>query len=408
MSNSSRAFPVVEGRTDQKFEAMRDAFARAQADDPGGAQLCVYQNGQVVVDLWTGRDLINDRRFSADTPTVLMSASKGITAITAHMLVERGELDLDAPVSVYWPEFAQNGKGKIPVRYLLSHQAGLAEFPANSGITLEKLLDWDRCVEVLAEMAPLWTPGSAFMYHAATFGYLIGEVIRRVSGKTVGQSLAEGFRRPLGLDLWLGDLPASKEANFAPQFTLASDPSAQTERQMLDSADADIDAGDPSLKALKLNRISPNKIDEFLNARDTHLAEIPAANAVGNARSLARLYAATIGEVNGIRLLNEETMSRARVPQTDNLSRPSPSDKRPVLHPSRFALGFQISSARCPMLGEGSFGHSGRGGRLAFAHPETGTAVGYTCNNMAWDHEAGPDARWLPWIAALNKALVHR
>src|ERR1700761_6805964 len=160
MNIKARAFATVEGRTEPGFEAMRDAFARGQANDPGGAQLCVYQKGRVVVDLWTGRDPVNDRPFSGDTLIVLASVSKGITAIVAHSLVQQGVLDLDAPVSLYWPEFAQNGKGAIPVRYLLSHQAGLSEFPAHSGIgfdtsnALEKLLDWDRCVEVLAEMAP--------------------------------------------------------------------------------------------------------------------------------------------------------------------------------------------------------------------------------------------------------------
>jgi CubicO group peptidase (beta-lactamase class C family) len=392
MNTKARAFATVEGLTEPGFETMRDAFARGQANDPGGAQLCVYQNGRVVVDLWTGRDPVNDRPFSGDTLIVLASVSKGVTAIVAHSLVQQGVLDLDAPVSLYWPEFAQNGKGAIPVRYLLSHQAGLSEFPAHSGIglgsseALEKLLDWDRCVAVLAEMAPLWTPGSAVMYHAATYGYLIGEVIRRVSGKTVGQWLAYEFRRPMGLDMWLGDLPASKEADLAPQFTLAP--------------------GNPNAEAHLLNGVSPNAFDEFFNAPRTHRAEIPAANVIGNARSLARLYAATIGEVDGIRLLNEATVSQACVSQTDKLGPPPPFDKVSVQHPMRFALGFQLSRSGSPLLGEGSFGHSGAGGRMACAHPATLTAVGYTCNNMAWDYQAGPDLRWLPWLETLGKVLA--
>src|ERR1700754_1543712 len=150
MNNKAHAFDTVEGRTEPGFEAMRDAFARGQANDPGGAQLCVYHKGRVVVDLWTGRDPVNDRPFSGDTLIALASVSKGITAIVAHSLVQRGVLELDAPVFKYWPEFAQNGKGEIPIRHLLSHQAGLSEFPTHSGIgldtssALENLLDWDR------------------------------------------------------------------------------------------------------------------------------------------------------------------------------------------------------------------------------------------------------------------------
>jgi CubicO group peptidase (beta-lactamase class C family) len=258
MNNETRAFATVEARVEPGFEAMRDAFARGQANDPGGAQLCVYHKGRVVVDLWTGHDPVNDRPFSGDTLIALASVSKGITAIVAHSLVQQGLLELDAPVSMYWPEFAQNGKGEIPVRYLLSHQAGLSEFPTQSGIgldtsnALENLLDWDRCVEVLAGIAPLWTPGSAFMYHAVTYGYLIGEVIRRVSGKTVGQWLAHEFRMPLGLEMWLGDLPASKETDLAPQFTLAPDALEQT-GQMSNASGLDVGAGNPSVEARSLS-----------------------------------------------------------------------------------------------------------------------------------------------------------
>src|SRR2546426_349770 len=152
----------VDGTVEDDFAAIRDAFAEAQLQDEGGAQLCVYRHGKRVVDLWTGHDKVNDRPYTADTISILMSCSKGVTATCAHMLVERGLLDPDAPVARYWPQFAANGKANIPVSYLLSHRAGLPSFPPESGIALNELLDWNRCVTALAEMKPLWTPGTAF------------------------------------------------------------------------------------------------------------------------------------------------------------------------------------------------------------------------------------------------------
>jgi CubicO group peptidase (beta-lactamase class C family) len=146
-----------------------------------------------------------------------MSCGKGVTATCAHLLVERGLLDLDAPVAHYWPEFAANGKANIPVSYLLSHRAGLPSFPPESGIALNKELDWNHCVTALAEMKPLWTPGTAFRYHQFTYGYLVGEVIRRITGKTVGRFFAEEVAGPLNLDLWIG-LPQHEEHRVAPVF----------------------------------------------------------------------------------------------------------------------------------------------------------------------------------------------
>jgi CubicO group peptidase (beta-lactamase class C family) len=210
----------VDGTVEDGFETVRDAFAEAQWQDEGGAQLCVYRHGKRIVDLWTGRDKMNDRPYTADTISIIMSCGKGVTATCAHMLVERGLLDLDTPVAHYWPLFAANGKANIPVSYLLSHQAGLPNFPEDGGIVGNELLDWNRCVTALASMKPLWTPGTAFMYHSLTFGYLVGEVIRRITDKTVGQFFAEEVAGPLHLDLWIG-LPEQEEHRVAPVFSSA-------------------------------------------------------------------------------------------------------------------------------------------------------------------------------------------
>jgi len=273
---------------------------------------------------------------------IIMSCGKGVTATCAHLLVERGLLDLDTPVAHYWPQFAANGKATIPVSYLLSHRAGLPSFPPESGITGNELLDWNRCVTVLAEMKPLWTPGTAFMYHSLTYGYLVGEVIRRITGKTVGQFLAAEVAGPLNLDLWIG-LPEQEEYRVAPVFSSAPyDPVSAT-------------------------------MGQLLNAREVHVAEIPSRNGIGNARSLAKMYAAIIGEVDGVRLLSRDTVERACKPQTDGLREVEPAS---ASYPLRFGLGYELSRTGVPMLGTGSFGHSGAGGRLGFVHPEAASPSG--------------------------------
>ena len=181
----------VEGTVARGYESVREAFAAGQADDPGGAQLCVYRHGKAVVDLWCGQDKVNNRPFTSETISVIFSASKGMVTTCLHMLVERGLVDIDAPISRYWPEFAANGKEHIPVSSLLAHTSGLSWFPPDSGIQMLGLVDWQRCTSSLAAMKPLWTPGTAYQYHSATHGYLVGEIVRRVSGKSIGHFLAD-------------------------------------------------------------------------------------------------------------------------------------------------------------------------------------------------------------------------
>src|SRR5258708_13881583 len=158
----------VGGVVDKGFGGVRDAFAQAQAGDEGGAQLCVYRHGKKVVDLWAGRDRVNDRPYTDQTLAILMSCSKGAVATMAHMLVERGLLDLDAPVTKYWPEFGQAGKKDVPVSYLLSHRVGLTGFEPDSGVGPPDLFDWHRCTAAPAAMTPLWAPVTAYTYHSLT------------------------------------------------------------------------------------------------------------------------------------------------------------------------------------------------------------------------------------------------
>jgi CubicO group peptidase (beta-lactamase class C family) len=392
----------VGGIVERGYEKVREGFAEAQKKDSGGAQLCVYRHGKKVVDLWTGRDKINDRDYGKDTIAVLMSCTKGMTATMAHMLVQRGLLDTDERVAKYWPEFAANGKADVRVRHLLSHSVGLTSFEPESGVGPRELLDWNKCIDALANMAPLWEPGTAYMYHAVTYGYLVGEVIRHVSGKMPGQFFAEEIAKPLGLELWIG-LPAEQEHRVAPHYS--ERPTVLPEQFRALMTGFGIDTESRVARTMINMLVGTGEAIEMINTRDGHAAEIPAANGIGTARSLARMYAATIGEVDGVRLLNADTMNRARAPQTDGLKAPSDFAKLPSPDPQRLALGYELNRRIEPMLGAGSFGHAGAGGRMGFAHPESGTAVGYICNNMLWDGLAGPDDRWMPWTKALHETL---
>ncbi|MEU2024609.1 serine hydrolase domain-containing protein [Streptomyces sp. NPDC016469] len=204
------------------WEPVRAAFVRGCADDPGAAQLAVHHHGRPVVDLAAGPP-----GFGTDSVGVLMSVTKGLVAVCAHLLSERGDLDLDAPVARYWPEFAAAGKAGTTVSDLLTHRAGLPAFAAGpAGCGLPGLLDRDARVDALAAMRPVWEPGTACLYHALTYGHLVGEVVRRVCGRSVGAFFAAEVAEPLGLDLWIG-LPAREEHRFAPQYAVHPDPTPE-------------------------------------------------------------------------------------------------------------------------------------------------------------------------------------
>lgn len=393
----------VHGTTEKGFEGLRDAFAEGQKDDDGGAQLCVYRHGKKVVDLWGGCDKIKDHPYTDKTITVCFSVSKGATATMAHMLAERGLLDFDAPVAKYWPEFAANGKAKITVADAMAHRAGLNAFDPDDNISIRDMMDWKRCTDAIAAMEPLWEPGSAMSYHALTFGFIIGEVIHRITGKTPGTFFAEEIARPLNLDLWIG-LPEREEPRVAPHYLERQPMSAEQVKALLTALG--IDTSTRNARAMIKGATDLVGDMEFINSRECHAAEIPAANMIGDASSLARMYAATIGEVDGVRLLNAETVATATKTQTEGLKAPGDFAKMPAPSPHVYGLGFQLTRMAAPMLGEGSFGHDGAGGRIGFAHPESGLAVGYVCNNMLWDGMTGPDARWVPWTKVLEAIVL--
>ena len=368
---------VVDGKVEPAFEPVRRAFEEnLERRGDHGAAVCVVVDGQAVVDVWGGPG------YGPDTLQLVFSATKGMAAICAHLLARRGDLDFDAPVAEYWPEFAAEGKGRVTVAELVAHRAGL---PAvDRTLSIDDLVAWNPVVDALAAQRPLWEPGATHGYHALTFGHLVGELVRRVDGRTVGRFFADEVAEPLGLDTWIG-LPAEEEHRVADLIAAPPDPDGSLAAAM----------ADPEGLTFRAFANPPVALDRF-NGRAVHAAEIPAANGITTARSLARMYAACIGEVDGVRLLDPADVDTARATRSEGPDRVLPYD-------THFGLGFQLSCAARPLAGPGSFGHYGMGGAVGFALPEAGLAFGYTMDQM--QSHPGSDHRTDALIAATLACL---
>lgn len=362
--------PEIHGTCDARFARVRDVFA-AQMSDPEelGAAVAVTLEGRLVVDLWAGHaDLKRTKPWTGDTLVNLFSTTKGMTALCAHRLADEGKLDLDAPVARYWPEFAQADKGAIPVRWLLDHSAGLAAI--EKPLPMGAVCDWDVVASALAEQAPLWEPGTAHGYHALTFGWLVGEVIRRIAGRSVGAYLRDEIAAPLGADFWIG-LPEEHDARTA-QLVPAPMPAPGQSNFLLELA------AKSKPWALK-SFVNPLPPAGGMNSRAWRAAEIPAANGHGSARGIARVYSALAagGTIDGVRVLSPEQIDVARTEQRAGLDCVIP------MMPTKFALGFQLGTEAEPIgPNPRAFGHSGAGGSMGLADPEAQLAFGYAMNRM--------------------------
>ncbi|QYX75715.1 serine hydrolase domain-containing protein [Streptomyces akebiae] len=352
----------VKGHVSSGFERIADAFTdnfRQRGDT--AASCVVYAQGAPVVDIWAGRTARG--AWTPDARTVVFSVSKGVTTVCLLMAAERGLIDLDAPVAKYWPEFATNGKETTTVRQLLAHQAGLVA--PEWDVTVEDLRAWEPVADGLARQAPAWAPGTAYAYHALTIGWLAGEVLRRATGLRPGQWLREHVTDPLNLTMTYGADPAAAD------FHLLSDPLPITDPEAAAMMAAAL--GAPMIeRSISLGGVfDAARITQDANTEAWLSVEIPAGNLVTNARSLARLYAATVGEVDGVRLLGSDVVRDALVVR---------SEGRPFVGPDLgggWGTGFMTSSTQRPMIGSGSFGHDGLGGCLGFAHLEAGIAFAY-------------------------------
>ena len=381
------------------YEGVRDAFAHAQSSDEGGGQLCVYRYGQKVVDLWAGRDKVNERPYGQETITVIMSCSKAATASVVHRLAERGLIDYEAPVTDYWPQFAA-GRNGARIWHLMSHSVGLPGLDPESGVTAHDMLYAERHLPALEAMAPVWSPGASCLYHPITYGSLLDAMVRRVTGKSVSQLLAEEISGPLGLDFWIG-LPLEEDRRVAPHFQPTPGVTSEQIAALLTGFGVDTETRLAKVVLLSLQHTA--ELIEDMNSRALRAAQLPAGNGIADAASVAKMYAAMIGEVDGFRLLKPETVERARTLRTGSMVPPGDLDKLQLGLPTRYGLGYQLAREPTEMLGEGSFGHDGAGGRIAFAHPESGTAAAYVANTMSSGF-SGPDPRWA-WIAELRKAI---
>jgi CubicO group peptidase (beta-lactamase class C family) len=376
----------VSGVVEPGFQPVRAAFEENfERRGDVGAACCVYVHGRPVVDLFGGTTTPGGvAPYGPRTLQMVASCTKGALAVCAHLLVQRGQLDLDEPVATYWPEFAAAGKAELPVRYLLSHQAGL---PATDHqLPLEELLNWPEVCSALAATAPLWEPGTKHGYHALTYGWLVGEVVARIAGMSPGQFFAREVAAPLGLDLHIG-LDATEHSRVAPLIPVPAPPPG---------ADPDpltVRMRDPASLAHRAFFVDTGLFAAFFSDRRSWTAEIPSANGMGTAHALARMYAACVGPVDGIRLLSEESLAAATVEQASGMEEVSGYD-------TRYALGFQLPFPYRPMAGAGSFGHYGLGGSVGFAQPALGFSFGYTVNQM------GPGVPADPRSVALIDAVV--
>ena len=370
----------VHGQVAEGFEPVAQVFVDNFADrNETGASACVYVNGERVVNIWGGAaNHKTNEPWREESAIVVFSTTKGATAICIARLVQEGKLDYDQTVATYWPEFAAAGKQDVTVGQLMSHQAGLIS--TDPPLSLDEILQVTPVVEALAAQAPLWEPGTDHGYHALTYGWLAGELVRRVDGRTIGQYFAEEVAGPLGLDFWIG-LPEDQEWRVA-RLRGAPRPSGEALDLMRKIASPGTNGG----RALTMDgAFAPiDGVDPF-NTQPVRASEIPAANGVTNAASVARMYAATIGTVDGVRLLDEATVDKARAEQGFG------PDQSLVL-PTRFGYGFMLHCDELVLTQDGAFGHYGAGGSLGFADPATGMAFGYVMNQKGGGIASDPRA----------------
>ncbi|MFG2478334.1 serine hydrolase domain-containing protein [Streptomyces fagopyri] len=360
----------IQGSYDDLFTAVPRTLSALLDEGDAGASVAVFVDGEPVVDVWGGfADADRTIPWQRDTITNVWSVTKTMTALCALILADRGELDLDAPVGRYWPEFASAGKEKVLVRHVLAHTAGLPDWDG----PVEELYDWPAATARLAAQPPRWEPGSAAGYHSLTQGFLVGEVVRRITGRGLGEFFAEEVAGPLGADFHIG-LAAEHDHRMA----LAIPPASQDEDYVAAAADSEA----PPTTGTRMRVRDGNSVA-------WRRAEIPAANGVGNARSvgLVQSVMACGGAVRGLRLLSRAGCDRARQEQF--------SGKDRVLGmPIRWGLGYGLF--------DNTFGWGGWGGSLVVIDPEARMTVAYVTNQM---REPADDNRGLEMVMAAYEGL---
>jgi CubicO group peptidase (beta-lactamase class C family) len=370
---------MLQGQVHPAFQKTARVLER-QLGAGGGAALCIYHRGEPVVDCWGGVRDVDGNPWERDTLSLSYSTTKGVASTLLHILVDRGFVDYDAPVAEYWPEFAQAGKAAITIRQLMCHEAGLYDI---RGIVdhARRMLDWNYMTEALARAAPVHPPGAAHGYHGLTYGWLVGEIIQRVSGASFKEFLARELVEPLALDGMYIGLPEGAEGRCAKLL-----PSALTGggAGSVDRMNVYLRRANNMLRTLRtridLDRLAsalmPHGIEEVdFNEPDFLRAVIPAANGMFTARSLAKVYAllANDGELGGQRLIGRSTVWRASEVQNTSAGRVIPI-------PMHWRLGYHRVGTLGVRVPNG-FGHFGFGGSGAWCDPDRGLAVALTLNS---------------------------
>lgn len=363
---------VISGMVAPGYEPVADAFSAGFTGLPGmGAGLCIRVGGETVIDLSGGvADARDGRAFEADTPTVIFSCTKGLVGIVAAQLVAEGLLEYDAPVARYWPEFAENGKQSVTVADALSHRAGLSAPRLDLGP--DDVLNWERMTTLLAVQEPLWAPGTGHAYHALTYGWINGEIIRRVTGKSVGQTLRERIAAPLSVDMALGQTDRLR----LPPAHISVDPTlSEYWQEQLEKPEPNWPVKSMTLgHALPVDLVTP---DGGFNDPRFQAAEIPGAGGIASARALAAICSATVVETDGLRLLDDGAIERMATPKSFGpqvFEAPEPY--------CTWGLGVQLDSPARRYLTARSFGHDGAGGQVQFADPVHKVGFGFVTNWM--------------------------
>jgi CubicO group peptidase (beta-lactamase class C family) len=386
---------AVHGEAEDGYGPVADEFARNFLDRRDlGAGCTAYVGGRKVVDLWAGvADRRTGRPYEHDSATVIYSCTKGVMAVCAYLLVQEGRLDLDSPIARYWPEFAQAGKERITVRDAMAHRAGLAYL--DTDLTLDDVSAWDPVIRAIEAQVPHHAPEDGHAYHASTIGWLLGEVIRRITGLGAGTFFRRSLGDPLGLDTWIG-LPDAERGHVAWMEPPLPDDDSEFARGFASFGN------DPRIiRTMSLGKAFAFPSDNgqvTFNDPVIQAAEIPGAGGISSAESLARLYAACVTGVDG----GEPLLTPASIEDGLRVRSAGPQLTGQPDDGARWGTGFQIASAPAqPLLGPGSFGHTGAGGQLAFADRDFGASFAYLSNQMG----GYGDARARLLVEALRTVL---
>lgn len=384
--------PPIDGFVKSPFEPVREAFLRNFTEDIElGAALAIFHHGEPVVHLWAGyREPRQENLFTADTLANVWSIGKGVSALCLAKTVDLGLVDYDAPVSDYWPEFGAAGKEKITVSELASHQAGVISTRVRCAFV--DFFDWQKMTELYAATEPYWPPGTASGYHVFSFGYLIGEVIRRASGLSIGAFLRKHVADPLDADFWIG-LPEE----FEPRVSHIHSNTPMSARPKMKPTDLSSDKLDLNNMLVAGNQNPPLMVPE-MNKRSWRAAEIPAINSQATAMGVARIYAMMErgGSLDGTHVISPEAIALATTEQTEG-------EDLMLRKYRRWGRGFVLNDKKIFGPNAEAFGHAGNGNCLGYADPKTGIAVGYVLNRLGL--RDGTDLRSRKLVAAINACL---